>query len=205
MAKKVTGKRASKGEKRKELEEKYRKAMGMLVITSPGSAAHTLAQLDSDTDLIDALDFIAQVIDDVNGGDLKAPEALLITQAYTLNALFHKEILAANRETRIDVRRHHADIAFRAQNQSLRNLKTLLEYKNPKRATFIKQQNNAVNQQINQGEQPQEISEKTDSANELLEVNHDARLDPGAPQEAVGSNQKMEALEEIDRTGHGTG
>ena len=96
-------------------------------------------------------------------------------------------------------------IALRAQNQCQRTLKTLLEYKNPKRTTFIKQQNNATNQQINEGEL-KEISEKEiNPANKLLEENHEARLDTGKTKEAVTVNSEVETVGELERTQHGTG
>ncbi len=56
-------------------------------------------------------------------------------------------------------------------------LKILLEYKNPKRTTSVKQRNIAVSQQINEGDQPKEIPEKEiNPANELLEENNEHRI-----------------------------
>ena len=97
----------------------------------------------------------------------------------------------------------HANIAFRAQSQCNRTLKTLLEYKNPKRsATFIKHQINTLNQQINEAEKSEK---EINLANEILEVNHESRLDPRKTEETIGSDTPLETLGEDDRTAHGTG
>ena len=62
-------------------------------------------------------------------------------------------------------------MAFRAQARCNRTLRTLLEFKNPKRATFIKQQNNM---QINQAN---EEKEKTlNPTNKILEVNYESKV-----------------------------
>jgi hypothetical protein len=40
-------------------------------------------------------------------------------------------------------------IALKAQNKSRQTLVTLIEFKNPTKTTFIRQQNNAISQQVN--------------------------------------------------------
>ena len=61
------------------------------------------------------------------------------------------------------------------------------------RYTFIKQQNNL---QINEGEQKKEKT--IEPANELLEVNQDARLDTRATQETVAVDSEVETVGEVD-------
>ena len=58
------------------------------------------------------------------------------------------------------------DIAMKAQKQCRQTLSALVDIKHPRRATFVKQQNNAINQQINNGSDPENFQEKP--ANELL-------------------------------------
>ena len=84
----------------------------------------------------------------------------------------------------------------------------LADLKNPKRTTFIKQQNNAVNQQVNNEVSPsplplevseQKISDKRNlekkETNELMEELSDVkRMDARKAAKAVGSNQAVEAV-----------
>ena len=142
----------------------------------------------------DSLDFMNEVIDGVLAGSLDAAESLLTSQAYLLNATFATEIIAARESQYIAEGEFHANIALRAQNQCQRTLRTLLEFKNPKRATFIKQQNNL---QVTQAEDEKEKG--VEPANEVLEHDHESRLDTRAPQEASRSNQDLETVGKIHR------
>lgn len=138
----------------------------------------------------------AQVID----GDLSCAEALLIDQAYVLQSIFSDYTVRMSHAEYLSQAEAYSKIALRAQNQCQRTLKTLLEYKNPKRTTFIKQQNNAINQQINEGD-PKEIPEKEiKPANELLEQKDGEWLDIGKTKEAIRDDSKMETVGEINRT-----
>ena len=130
-------------------------------------------------------------------GDMKRIEAMLLDQAHTLQVIFtHSTQRMANAEI-LDHLEAFGRLALKAQNQCRQTLATLGELKNPKRATFIKQQNNAVNQQIKQAEN----SKKTDEeSNELLEVIPSERLDTRAPQAAIGTDQEMETVGTINRT-----
>jgi hypothetical protein len=185
---------SEKKTKRKELEEKYLKARGKSLVTSPGSAAFTLSQIVPGADRMEIRDFISEVVSNVNDGDLTAPESLLVNQAYTLNRVFHNQITKAHDSKLIEQGQFHSDMAFRAQAQCNRTLRTLLEYKNPKRATFIKQQNNL---QINHANEEKEKSVKP--ANELLENDHESRLDTRAPQEAIRGDKTLETVERVHR------
>jgi len=185
---------------RKELEERYLKAMAMFMTGSTGSAANTIFRITEGGDPIEIRDFLEEVTGQVREGDLSAPEALLLSQSYTLNRVFHRQMERALNSEELIVREHQAELAFRAQNQCNRTLRTLLEFKNPKRATFIKQQNNM---QINQASE--ENKNTLNPANKILEVNHEARLDPGTSQETIGSNTPLEAVGEDHRAEDGGG
>ena len=137
----------------------------------------------------------------VSEGDLSRVEAMLLDQAHVLQAMFTnftKKMANAEYITQLEA---YSRISLKAQNQCRQTLATLGELKNPKRATFIKQQNNAVNQQINQdGKQVENQKNSDDSSNELLEVLPSEWLDTGTPQEAVSTDQEMETLEEGHRS-----
>ena len=139
---------------------------------------------------------LKQINKDVIDGDLSVAEAMLIDQAHVLQSIFVNMTGSMHAAEYISGMEAYGRIALRAQNQCQRTLRTLLEYKNPKRATFIKQ----LNQQFNQGESSRENSEKNvKPANELLEVSHDARLDTGTAQEASRSYQEVETVGEVHR------
>jgi hypothetical protein len=177
------------------------KGIGRYLVTSSGSAAKTLTDICSQGDIDDVHNFIDTVTESIINGDMNAAESLLVNQAYTLNAIFHGFIVEANKTQSIEGSKFRADIAFRAQNQCQRTLRTLLEFKSPKRSTFIKQQNNL---QVNESSKKKK-EKKVNPANELLEENHEARLDTGKAQEAVRTDSEVETLGELDRTQHGTG
>jgi len=84
-------------------------------------------------------------------GDLLCAEAMLIEQASSLNAMFNTLARKCAKSDYLDQMEVSGRLALKAQNQCRATLATLAEIKNPKRATFIKQQNHAVNQQINNG------------------------------------------------------
>lgn len=73
---------------------------------------------------------------------------------------------------RIEQAEAFARLALKAQNQQRQTLATLTEIRSPKRATFIKQQNQAVNQQIINSSLAAKIGKIQDlTATELLEGN----------------------------------
>jgi hypothetical protein len=174
--------------------------------TSPsGSNSSALCALHDSVEWGAMLDRLKKVNAEVMDGDLSCAEELLIDQAIVLQSIFSNYIGKTNNSEYLSQVEAYSKIALRAQNQCQRTLKTLLEFKNPKRSTFIKQQNNAVNQQINEGE-PKEIPEKEiKSANELLEHKDGTWLDTGKTKEAVRADTEVETLGELDRTQHGTG
>jgi hypothetical protein len=133
-------------------------------------------------------------------GDMSRVEAMLMGQAHSLQAIsafFAYKMANAEYMSTLE---EYARLSFNAQNQCRQTLATLVELKNPKRATFIKQQNNAVNQQINQRENPKNTEYP---ANKILEEIPSERLDPRTPQAAIGVNQEVEAMGENHRTKDG--
>ena len=129
-------------------------------------------------------------------GDLSTLEAMLFDQSHVLQTLFvlftHKLSHAKHLE-QVDT---YSRIALKAQNQCRQTLATLGELKNPKRATFIRQQNNAVNQQINQDKNSKKPEKES---NEVLEVIPSERLDIRETQTTIGANPEMETVGAIDR------
>jgi hypothetical protein len=133
----------------------------------------------------------------IQGGNMIEVENSLYSQALILQDFFRRLMRMSVVTTHIDHLNTLGHLALKAQNQSRTTLATLADIKNPRRATFIKQQNNAVNQQINNSEN---FQEKLRRANELLtEGQKYETLDFGRAEEAIGNYQELEAMVEVNR------
>ena len=186
-------------------EEELVRFKALFQITPSWSASCAIGSLLPHTDKNKLAGVLRDQINQVLEGNLSRPGAMLITQAHVLQEVFTNFTSRMANTEYINQLEAFSKIALRAQNQCQRTLKTLLEFKNPKRTTFIKQQNNAINQQINEGD-PEEISEKEiKPANELLDVTHEARLDSPETKEAITVDTEVETVGELVRTAHGTG
>lgn len=123
-----------------------------------------------------------------NPGDTRMVERMLLSQATILQALFARYAEQSTRADTLPKAATLADLAMKAQNQCRRTLATLAEVRNPRRAMFVKQLNQAVNQQVNNTSGATEIRKIPESkAGELLEVDHaeGRRLDFGAATMAI--------------------
>ncbi len=82
----------------------------------------------------DMLDFVAELreqIDAVNRGDMKRPEAMLFTQAHTLNEVFNGLARRAFNQNNIKHHETYLRLALKAQTQCRATLETLSIIKNP--------------------------------------------------------------------------
>jgi len=131
-------------------------------------------------------------------GDLSRPEDMLLSQAHTLDQIFNNEIRRAMGTDKLDVFKAIMDIALKAQRQCRATIETLAFIKNPQ--PYIRQQNMALNQQVNNGppispsHAPRMRAGKSKSQNELLEAHDDARMDAAAMQAAGRADQELEAV-----------
>ncbi len=144
----------------------------------------------------------------VQAGDLDRMEAMLIAQAHSLDAIFNElaQRAAANMGEYINATDLYLRLALKAQSQCRATLETLAEIKYPKSATFVRQQNVGINQQVNNGavtpsdSRTREISEN--STNKLLEQDGDGwqtnRLDTETTGTTSGPNRKLEAMGAFD-------
>ena len=99
----------------------------------------------------------------------------------------------------------YARLALKAQNQQRQTLRTLAEIRNPRRATFIKQQNQAVNQQVVNSPVAPETGKIRDlTATGLLGV-ADERVDFRAPTLAVGHDANLATVGAFDRPANDRG
>ena len=116
-------------------------AMAADVLESIGDGADWSATLRALNDLR------AEALGDPT--DTKTVERMLLAQSVVLQSLFTHYMTQASRTDVLPKLQAFADLALKAQNQCRRTLATLAEIRNPRRTQFIKQVNNAVNQQVN--------------------------------------------------------
>lgn len=132
-----------------ELEVRTQKRMknvAKVVVSPKGSAATAIKDLVPQSDFMVNIETLNLMNDRVKEGNLVFAEQMLVGQAQVLQSVFSQFTSRMAHSKYLDEIEAYAKIALRAQNQCNRTLKTLLEFKHPKRTTFIKQQNNAVNQ-----------------------------------------------------------
>jgi len=124
-------------------------------------------------------------------GDMSRIENMLLDQAHTLQSIFMHFLHRLPQTEYLSQSETYSRLALKSQNQCRQTLATLGELKNPRRATFIKQQNNAVNQQIDNGEKPKKIINDT---NEKLEAIPNEWLDTREKEETVRDDSEVETL-----------
>jgi hypothetical protein len=190
----------------------YKKPSTCGTLDPVGLSANTLKSLNSETDFGEnhALDFnylSAELSDSCkkiqDDNDLSELTNMLVTQAYVLQNLFSKMVGMATRCNGEDISKF-VDTALKTQKQCRATIQAIAEIKNPKRATFIKQQTNQAlgHMQVNNGKQlgQENLSENLENqSNKLLEKTYGERLDFRAAQTSIGINQKLEAVGKINR------
>ena len=138
---------------------------------------------------------IERSIGEVKQGNLTDIEALLYSQAYTLNVMFTTLMTRANRQEYMPPTQALMSLAFKAQNQSRATLQALVQLKQPSNTQFIKQANIAQgHQQVNN------LAEKNITPqNELLEDIHgNSHLDTGTTPTTTGIDTALEALDKVN-------
>lgn len=144
--------------------------------------------------------------DAVNDGSLKRGEAMLTAQAHTLDAIFGECARRArgNMGEYPQTAELYLRAAFRAQSQCRATWETLAQMKNPAPVAFVRQANIANGpQQVNNGPPPEgsRAGEIGNAPSKLLEAGNEAF--PGVAAGAVGANQEMAPVGEIDGATHG--
>ncbi len=146
------------------------------------------------TALIEAL---RKSTDQSKGGDLSHLEAMLISQATALQAIFTS---FARRATNQQYQQHlesFMGMALKAQAQSRATISALVDLKYPRQATFVKQANIANGpQQVNNGSREKEIQPPQ---NKLLEDTSHERLDTGTTTAPARGHPTLETVEPINR------
>lgn len=155
---------------------------------------------DIDMDFKALTEVIETVSDQVKEGNLANMEEMLVSQTYALQHMFMNmasKISSTSNPDHIDL---FSRFALKAQNQCRTTIATLAEMKNPKRATFIKQLNQANQMQVNNDDsESKNLKKNSNPANELLEQQHGERLDTRTTSETISNDEAIETMEEVNR------
>jgi hypothetical protein len=163
--------------------------------------------IDIDAPITELTEELARQSELVSAGNLQRCEAMLISQAQTLDTIFNS--LAVRSGRNMNEYSHTADLymrlALKAQSQCRSTIEAIAEMKNPKPIAFVKQANIAAgNQQVNNGDNRTVRAGACARENEiqpnklLTDIKHEA-LDIGSTRATSGTNPAMEAVEAIDR------
>lgn len=160
-------------------------------------------------DVTDLYDALAAKHEPIAKGDLGNVEGMLLNQALALQSIFTSMARRAsnNASEYVQAADIYLRLALKAQAQCRATLETLAEIKNPQPTAFIRQQNIAANQQVNNHAAPSAPPARTEDSgnqtNELLAVTHEQRqrqrLDVGTPTAASAGDPAMAAVDAIDR------
>ena len=139
---------------------------------------------------------LREKITDIQNGDMKPIEAMLIAQAQALQTMFVSLGRDAVAKTQLNQYTAFMNLALKAQSQSRATILALIELKYPKQATFVKQANiSNGHQQVNNGTNTHthaHARENSNQPNELLEVNHGSeKMDSRATQKTIPKNKSM--------------
>lgn len=162
-----------------------------LCVNSPVSSASILIETNKgfEPDINALIRIVEAEADKVTSGDMSAMEAMLVSQAYTLQSVFTEMMKKTVSSEYLKQTQTYSRIALKAQNQCRQTLAALSEMRNPKRTTFIK--NQATNQQVNFN------SEKNkNESNELLSEVTNEEVGTCRTGAASAVNQDMETVGE---------
>jgi hypothetical protein len=145
---------------------------------------------------------LKQQIDEVQAGDITSIEAMLVSQANSLQIMFVSLGRKAFSQKGLPQYTAMFNLALKAQAQSRATIQALTELKYPKQTNFVKQANIANgHQQINNNQAasdnvtnthaPAHAKEITNQPNELLSEMNNATLDTGGTATTRTINQTM--------------
>jgi hypothetical protein len=150
---------------------------------------------------LDALtEELASQCAEVSNGNLAAPEAMLMSQAQTCDAVFqHLTQQAYDNMNNIDIAERWFRLAFKAQSNSRASIETLGYLKNPT-TVFAKQANMTTGPQQVNNNAISRTREPEIVQNELLERKDGKRLEPSTSSGAVGRNSELATVAKFNRT-----
>ena len=181
-------------------------ALAMDTVTRNAATVHKFSvQHFGATDLLETIDCLRIKTARVCGGNLSEAESILTAQAVALDAIFTELAAraAGNMGQYLNAAETYMRLALKAQSQCRTTLEALAEIKNPRPVAFVRQQNLAVNQQVNNGSQtanePRAHEKNANPSIELSGATHELPTNAGASPLARTVNPQMETVGAIDR------
>jgi len=168
-------------------------------------AAVTLKEYDKnfgDLKLDHLISALVEQTEASNEGDMKRAEAMLTTQAHTLDAIFNNLASRAIRAEYLSNLDTYLKLALRAQSQCRATWEALSAIKNPPVIGYVRQANIAHGpQQVNNAtlDDMPRGRENQNSQNKLMEQKDGERLDIGTTGTAGQADPAMATLGEVDR------
>lgn len=178
--------------KKKTLQKTPEEIRNQLRLSPVFKAARALAALqdkDINVDILPGL--MTQLIEDskpILKGDTNQIEVMLYLQSVVLNEIFMHLITVFRDQKNTQAQTAVLNWAFRAQDLSRKASGLLVDIKNPRRSTFIKQQMNQLNVQGDSSPDPN-----------LLEQTQNATMDTGIAPMPITDDPEMATVEPIDR------
>lgn len=172
--------------------ESEKQAMARTV-TSPECLSAAVISMSRDLGAAQMTEMVAELKQQsaaIHGNDMSRAESMLTAQAHTLDSLFAHLSTQALTSTDMAKLERYMKLALKAQAQSRATLQTLGEIKSPKHFAFVGQANIGNQVQVNNGNTtaPERTRKKQKAPNELLEAQHDERLDTRAAGKAGRAN-----------------
>ena len=166
------------------------------ILTMPEvGAAGTIRGLNDIHDVNALTKILSQQTADVVGGNMTRPEAMLLSQAHTLDALFNSLVMKGLGQSHMPHYESFLRLAYKAQSQCRSTLQTLSDIKNPS-VVYAKQANiTNGNQQINNGVPAPRTQETIKYTNELLTELPNEALDNRRTGETVPVNSELATME----------
>ena len=168
-------------------------------------AAVTLKEYDKnfgDLKLDHLISALVEQTEASNEGDMKRAEAMLTTQAHTLDAIFNNLASRAIRAEYLSNLDTYLKLALRAQSQCRATWEALSAIKNPPVIGYVRQANIAHGpQQVNNAtlDDMPRGRENQNLQNKLMEQKDGERLDIGTTGTAGQADPAMATLGEVDR------
>jgi hypothetical protein len=172
-----------------------------------GVLAHEYSMCGNKCEITDVVASMRDITARVKTGDLTDVEAMLMSQATTLQTLFTFFTHLAKQQTGLSQFQAYMTTALKTQNQCRTTLQTLLELKFPRTTAFVKQANiTSGPQQINNGVKSEPVdthaqeTETEQSKLSLEDTRHEREaLDIRAETTTGGTDKAMETLEPVHR------
>jgi len=192
-------------------DESKERAVARTAISPSVQSALALRQYSNAAGELDLMSLVGELrlqIDKTIDGDMERAEAMLTTQAHTLDAIFSNLACRAIRAEYLSNFDTYLKLGLRAQSQCRATWESLAAIKNPMGRAYVNQANFANNQQINNESAPSRARKKRSVPSELVEEkSREEWLDGSTTKEAVGidvrTDSQVETVGEKHRAKNG--